>query len=322
MKLIPDDTTLRKFVPNVMETLEGDATFFERLEPYLVTAQGWLESNLMEPCLIEAVVDRAQSPDEPLYHLPRTLVALMAWRDAVPSLDLIITANGLSAVETKNSKPASKAKVERLLQSLDSRIDRVALMLLGELLKMVQFHKGTVAERLGKTLFNDPHEIECIANQYNPNGKGNVIDRFFEVQESIGFAENAVAREWVSVPVMMKLRRFSMADHLKTPCADNTLLREEGESPYGDREEVPFTVSRVLECVKAGTYKLFGQMMSIGMANMDVRMPAVGWPDLEEAQNLIFSRGDLFPEFKGTMQRQFLLTKSFRNRKGGTAYFF
>ncbi len=113
---------------------------------------------------------------------------------------------------------------------------------------------------------------------------------------------------------MKKLRRYRMMTY--------SVKKPNGNCGIEGCVDFDIIIGRVLKCVKAGAFKLFEMMMSSGEVKGAVKMPAVRWPELEEAQNMIGRYGAAFPEFRGTDQERFLMTMSYRNRKGGTAYFF
>ena len=115
-KLINDDAQLRAMLPNIVETVMGEATMFSRLSPFLASAQAWLE---------ESVTGHDELPEpERWKSLAGAVVARRAFADAVPSLDLVLTPNGFGVISTQETAPASKERVERLIASLRSSIDR------------------------------------------------------------------------------------------------------------------------------------------------------------------------------------------------------
>ena len=44
-KLITSDEQLRKYIPNMFSTAKGETPFYERLQPWLETAERWLFDN-------------------------------------------------------------------------------------------------------------------------------------------------------------------------------------------------------------------------------------------------------------------------------------
>lgn len=101
--------TLHKYVPNVLSVAEGEPTLYEKLQPYIESSKLQLETDYL-------TADDFLSEQHNAFAI-KILVA-DALANAVPSLDLIITPTGLGVVNTDNLAPASKERVERLIQSL------------------------------------------------------------------------------------------------------------------------------------------------------------------------------------------------------------
>lgn len=98
-----------KYIPNVLTEVEGETPLAEKLAPFIESAKLWLETEYLgsEDFLSEAHNEFAQK-----------IIVKKAFADAVPSLDLIITPNGMAVINTDNMAPASKERVERLVASL------------------------------------------------------------------------------------------------------------------------------------------------------------------------------------------------------------
>ena len=127
MKIITEETQLRHFLPNFFTSVEGEMSLLDKLTPFLETSEEWVkqtftsettfntiagysDSNILKPVLARVVVNHA----------------LLA---AIPTLDLVLTPNGFGIVSNQNVAPASKERVDRLLDSLerdrDSAIDQL-----------------------------------------------------------------------------------------------------------------------------------------------------------------------------------------------------
>lgn len=116
---------IRQYIPNVLTEVAGETPLAEKLAPFIGSARIWLETEYLGPddFLSEAHNDYAL----------RILVA-KAMADAVPSLDLVVTPTGMAVVNTDSMAPASKERVERLINSLRSYV-RVNLCTLVEICK-------------------------------------------------------------------------------------------------------------------------------------------------------------------------------------------
>ena len=325
MYLIPDDAALRRYIPNVMATLPGDRTLFERLEPHLVTSQQWLESSMIDRGLLAELVEMAQSADEPLYHLPRMATALRAWRSAIPSLDIVVTANGLAAVETKTTKPASASKINRLMTSLSSDLDRILLLLLGELEKLPAWHETKQGRGFGGTLFSSPEDVGMLVGRYGDlftaidAVNDTVIDRYNTGIAQVKGLEDAIAEKWLSHRVMKRLRDQLMRSRMEEyrPCPD-------GLRSSGCHRGIDEMVKRVTDLVKRGVMRMLrdgdGSKSSWPVGGGEI--PGTHYPEIEEAVTIVASKGDVWPEFKGTRQAERLRLRGYENNKEARGYFF
>ena len=119
--VIKNDTELRKYIPNVLATVEGEPSLYEKLTPFLETAEFWIETNFAPHQIIS---DQVTISGEPR-NLIKQLVTYHACFLAIPSLDLVLTPNGFGIVNNSNIAPASKERVERLMTTVEKQRDDV-----------------------------------------------------------------------------------------------------------------------------------------------------------------------------------------------------
>ena len=94
--LIQNDTELRKYLPNALTTVEGETPLYDKISPYLSKAQAWLAKHFTGTDILTAI--ETAEPADPLRELCAHIVAVDAFRRAIPSLDLILTPNGFGIV--------------------------------------------------------------------------------------------------------------------------------------------------------------------------------------------------------------------------------
>ena len=117
MKLITTDEQLRLLIPNVLATAEGEPTLIEKLYPFLETAEQWAIDNFIPEVIFEEIAeDDGFGPNERFRYPLEKLVACQAYMTAIPSLDLVLTPNGFGIVSNQNIVPASRERVDALLQ--------------------------------------------------------------------------------------------------------------------------------------------------------------------------------------------------------------
>lgn len=113
-------STIDGFI-EAIPTAQG--TEFGVLKPYVSDA----ETEIMSVHVLgKALFDHIAALDhtDQLWLLLRNTVANMAYRNAIPFVDLIQTNNGFAVVSSSNQAPASKERVERLIAQCDAMVDR------------------------------------------------------------------------------------------------------------------------------------------------------------------------------------------------------
>lgn len=229
MKLITGEEILRKYIPNVLATVKGEASLYDKLQPFLLSAEEWVAKNFIPSELISTIAEdnfvnydssREGSCDSQRLagevgpdgahktsvenHLIRQLVVTEAFANAVPSLDLVLTPNGFGIVSNSNIAPASKERVERLIAELRSTRDRVLHLLLPKL-PMIEGWLGTdQAAYFGATLF--PFLDLPVFLGYTDN----LWERYQQLREQLIVLEQELSESCFSEELMGILRESAM----------------------------------------------------------------------------------------------------------------
>lgn len=113
-------STIDGFV-EAIPTAQG--TEFGVLKPYVSDAETEMMSvHILGKTLFDHIA--ALDHNDQLWLLLRNTIANMAYRNAIPFVDLIQTNNGFAVVSSSNQAPASKERVERLIAQCEAMIDR------------------------------------------------------------------------------------------------------------------------------------------------------------------------------------------------------
>ena len=149
--LIPNNDTLLQFVPNVLKSVQGETLLMDKIAPHLEVAEAWLTTTFLG----EAVLAKLPSLDanNKLLHFFRMAVVAEAMLHAVPQLDLVLTPNGFGIVSNSNIAPASKERVERLLQSLEKMRDDTLSVLLPLLVQEAAWAASDPCQYFCQTLY-------------------------------------------------------------------------------------------------------------------------------------------------------------------------
>ena len=127
--LITDNGTLMQFVPNVLKCVQGELSLYEKIASHLEVAEQWLTVTFLSERVLTAISSGADDSNR-LLHYARMVVSAEAMLHAVPQLDLVLTPNGFGIVNNANVVPASKERLQRLLDTLEKIRDDVLQVLL------------------------------------------------------------------------------------------------------------------------------------------------------------------------------------------------
>ena len=192
--LIKDNPPLQKFLPNIMATVQGEPPLYVKLLPFLATAENWLKEQFTSE---EFFSTTALVLEKPL----QRIVAIEAFINAVPSLDMILTPNGFGVVQNQNIAPASKERVERLLDSLEDERDREIARLLYVLPGIEGWTETEQGKFFGATLF--PNLGLCR----KLNIRKHVWQEYLAKHDRLIQIENMLAEKYFSQPQMKVFRQ-------------------------------------------------------------------------------------------------------------------
>ncbi|MDE6234310.1 MAG: hypothetical protein K2M56_00985 [Muribaculaceae bacterium] len=185
INLLSDDL-IKEIIPNVMLEVEGEIPFIDKLAPWILSAKNWLESEYIGPDNFLSEADNCRA-----LHI----VVLKAFADAVPSLDLVVTPTGFGVVSTDSVAPASKERIERLLESLRSEVD-VELRILLEVCH--QYEEWRSSER-GK------YFCATFLSSLRDYG-GTTFDSYDDMRSKAMHVESIMAEEYLGKSMMDRLR--------------------------------------------------------------------------------------------------------------------
>lgn len=131
MKLITSEEILCKYIPNVLASVKGEVPLIDKLTPFLDLAEEWLSHTFTSEATLDTIVGYPDSSVIKIYACK--VVVCEAFKNAVPSLDLVLTPNGFGIVNNSNVVPASKERVNRLIDSLEAERDNAIRLLLSSL---------------------------------------------------------------------------------------------------------------------------------------------------------------------------------------------
>ena len=153
MILIKSNEQLKKYIPNTLKEVQGEASLYDKMYSYIASAEKWLQTYLLSYDTMAEVCDLDDSHE--LKALCCNIVAVDAFHHAVPSLDLVLTPNGFGIVSNQNLTPASKERVVRLQKSLLRNRDEMLDQLLHILPSFSDWKTRSTAQFFKFTLFQN-----------------------------------------------------------------------------------------------------------------------------------------------------------------------
>lgn len=204
MKIITSDEILRKYVPNVFVTVAGEPSFFEKLHPFLLSAETWAERNIVGNATLIAIAAMEQERTE--RELLSSMIVSEAFRQAVPSLDLVLTPNGFGIVNNTNVVPASAERITRLVASLEASRDDAISSLLPLMAQLPDWQSSAQSEFFRSSLFPTPSMLASLGY------KENLWRNYLDVREQLILIEDAIAESWLSPEYMATLRSYGLME--------------------------------------------------------------------------------------------------------------
>lgn len=223
MKIIEDNNQLLQYIPNVVSAVEGEDTLFDKIASHIDITTSWLFRN----------VCREYAVTETLMPLVRSIVATEAFRTAIPSLNVILTANGFGIVSNQSTAPASKERTEALVEALIAQRDNA--------IEQLAFELNGLGTPFGGTVFPG------FEAQRLQGFTSHLMDKFIEQRPVIIRLQTTLTVEALSTDVSSALTAATYTDEAERPThlqylfpyVQHIILRQmKGEEPKEDIRRV------------------------------------------------------------------------------------
>lgn len=206
MNIITGNAQLCRFIPNAFAPVGGETSLYDKLEPHIRRAELWFSQRVipLEDLYSDAngeVPVYPQLPDD----LVPSVIATEAYRTAVDSLNLVLTANGFGIVSNDHTAPASRERTDHLKEELLFARDNAIARLISLLDSGCDWEQSAAFARFHETLH--PYGTRLLPFQ-----------RFEDWESEQGLyrlLEDSLADRYVSRPLYNLMRsRFEAADTL------------------------------------------------------------------------------------------------------------
>ena len=220
MKLITTDEQLRLLIPNVLVTAEGEPTLIEKLYPFLETAEQWAIDNFIPEVIFEEIAeDDGFGPNERFRYPLEKLVACQAYMTAIPSIDLVLTPNGFGIVSTQNIVPASRERVDALMNSLESQRDSAIEALILRLSSRTDWQQSAQGKYFGATMFPLLNLCRRLAIREH------IWDSYLQLHERLIKIENVLADTYFSQEQMQVFRSQVIVQYSTSKPIEEQIIR-------------------------------------------------------------------------------------------------
>ena len=199
MSLITSNEQLNALLPNIQVTVTGETPLIDKLSPFLSATEKWLSDVFTSGPVFDTICQLAE--ENALRIATTQAVIYEAFRRAVPHLDIILTPNGFGIVSNTNIAPASKERINRLLDALldnrDAALSQVLSLLPAESgwlgTKQAQFFAATMFPNMEVTL-------------RFPKVSGGRWEQYLSLREKAIGIEQFFVAQYLSVELMDVLR--------------------------------------------------------------------------------------------------------------------
>ncbi len=224
MKIITTDEQVRKIIPHVLATVEGEASLIEKLAPFIETAEVWASHTFVSEDLFDTIAaagaeTAAGTTLGNLHAALQRVVVSQAFMSAIPSLDLVLTPNGFGIVSNTNVVPASKERIERLIASLEKERDNNIEPLLLRLAAREDWRATQQGKYFGATMF------PFLALSRRLAIKEHIWDEYQQLHDKLVKIETVLAETYFSHEQMAVLRGHVMNQMKDCPALMEQVIR-------------------------------------------------------------------------------------------------
>ena len=131
MKIITNDRELRMYIPNVLATVEGEMSLYDKMEPSLRAAEAWFSMRVTD---LDDLYRQDGEIRESRFPVATNIVPSIIVSDAlyrcIDALNVVLTPNGFGIVSNDHVAPASKDRIAALKNSLlEDRDEHIRMFL-------------------------------------------------------------------------------------------------------------------------------------------------------------------------------------------------
>ena len=199
MRLITSNEQLYALLPNIQVTVTGETPLIDKLSPFLSATEKWLSDVFTSGPVFDTICQLAEG--DTLRVATTQAVIYEAFRRAVPHLDIILTPNGFGIVSNTNIAPASKERINRLLDTLLDNRDAA----LSQVLSLVPAETGWLSTEQGKFFAATMFPNLEVTLRF-PKATESRWKQYLSIREKAIVIEEFIATQYLSSELMDVLR--------------------------------------------------------------------------------------------------------------------
>lgn len=286
MNLITSQEILAKYIPNVLASVKGETSLFDKLTPALRMSEHWVLKDFLGQELFDNICAADEGNLVRVY--TSRIVVSDAFMNTVPSLDLVLTPNGFGIVSNSNIAPASRERVDKLIESLEMECDRAIHLLLQYLPSVAQWRNTEQCERFSSTMFPTLDVVDMLGISF-PRWR-----KFIELSPSIEEIEQKIIAQYIGQEQM-------------------DVFRKEALSP----SSTSLVMKTVIRSLRAYEVQILKNRLS-------ATAPSVCTPPtaLVDIVNIIRTHPDVFPEWHASSIADLFKPAIYENNKNDKGYWF
>lgn len=196
--LITNDQQLRELIPNVFSNVKGETSLLDKVAPFIGSAEQWLINNFCSLKTFNVIC--GYTDDNSTKTTGQRIVVCEALRNAVPSLDLVLTPNGFGVVSNQNIAPASKERVAHLISSLAEQRDDLLELFVPMLVGASKWKESEQYAFFSASLFPNIDLTSLCGTSANR------WEKYLELRPKAIDIEDSLAEEFFSPELMNKFR--------------------------------------------------------------------------------------------------------------------
>lgn len=285
MYLITSQEILDRFIPNVLASVKGEMSLFDKLAPAIELAEEWVAETFLGPTLLVSLANPHDT--SVIKSFTCRIITAEAFKNSCPSLDLILTPNGFGIVNNSNVVPASRERVDKLIESLEMERDRAIHLLLSSLPSIPDWLNTAHCRRFASTMFPTLDVVDSLGINF-PKWR-----KYTELRPIIEDIELMIETQYIGHEQMEVFRHEAM-----TKSSSSTL------------------VSNIIRSLKACEVQLIKDKLSPDPALLPI--PST----LTNIVNIIRLHPSEFLEWHNSTIASLYKPVIYENKKGDKAYWF